>query len=103
MNRIEITQVTFEGFKTIIKDILADDIPELLRAHLKPQDEEVLLTREEVAEILRISIPTLYSYTRQGILKTYRLDSRVLYKKSEVLHFFDKKNPDYLFGKYFLI
>ena len=38
----------------------------------------------ETAKKLIISLPTLHSYTQKGILKSYKVGVRVLYKKSEV-------------------
>lgn len=44
-----------------------------------------LLTREETAEFLKISLPTLGELTKCGTIPAYRLGGRVLYKKEEVL------------------
>jgi excisionase family DNA binding protein len=41
-------------------------------------------TRREIAEKLRISLPTLNNYTKDETLKGYRIGGRVLYKWSEV-------------------
>jgi len=51
----------------------------------KEKDEE-LLTREETANILGISLPTLNEYSKKGIIPAYRIGSRVRYKKSEILN-----------------
>jgi len=90
MTRIEITQLTFEELMNAIREVLKQELPIVLKAHLKPQEAEVFLTRNEVSDILRISLSTLYNYTKLRILKSYRLGSRVLYKKSEVLKFMEK-------------
>lgn len=42
------------------------------------------LSRKEVAKLLRIALPTLHDYTKQGRLKAYKIGSRVLYKEVEV-------------------
>lgn len=47
-----------------------------------------LLTRKETANILQISLPTLHSYTKQGILKSYVLGNIIRYKYDEVLSSF---------------
>jgi excisionase family DNA binding protein len=49
----------------------------------KPQ-ENTLLTRLETAKKLGISLPTLSAYTQQGKLQSYRIGSRIRYKKEEV-------------------
>lgn len=49
-----------------------------------PPPEE-LLTREEAAQLLGITLPTLRDYTRRGLVEGYRIGTRVRYKRSEVL------------------
>lgn len=41
-------------------------------------------SRSDIASALLISLPTLNKRTRDGILKSYRIGGRVLYKWSEV-------------------
>lgn len=68
---------------------LANAIIEKLRPQLPAKVEvthadDRFLTRIETAKKLIISLPTLHSYTQKGILKSYKIGVRVLYKKSEV-------------------
>lgn len=68
---------------------LANAIVDKLRPQLPSKDEQQLtenefLTRKEASKKLNISLPTLHSYTKKGILKGYKVGVRVLYKKSEV-------------------
>jgi len=56
----------------------------------KQENEETYLTKNEVADLLKISLPTVNRRTKKGILKAYKLkgDTRttaVRFKKSEVL------------------
>lgn len=53
---------------------------------LKPQKEETFeyITRKEVADLLKITLPTLRDWTRLGWLKSYKIGTRVLYKRKEV-------------------
>lgn len=46
---------------------------------------EELLTREEAAQVLGITLPTLREYTKRGLVVGYRIGTRVRYKRSEVL------------------
>jgi excisionase family DNA binding protein len=48
------------------------------------QDQSDYLTRKEAAGILKITLPTLHDWTKQGWLQSYKLGNRVLYKKQEV-------------------
>jgi hypothetical protein len=47
-------------------------------------DEEEHYTRKETAKKLRISLPTLNTYTKNGLLKSYSIGNRILYSKMEV-------------------
>ncbi len=47
--------------------------------------EAVYLTREEVAKILGVSLPTLREYVKRGIIKSYEVGPRkIRFKKTEV-------------------
>ncbi|OQD42608.1 hypothetical protein BUL40_10360 [Croceivirga radicis] len=56
-----------------------------LKERYKPQPKDQLLTRQEVASLLTISLPTLHSWTSKGILQSYRIGNKIRYKKDEVL------------------
>lgn len=42
------------------------------------------LTRDEVAEMLKITLMTVNEWANKGILKRYKIGKRVLFKKNEV-------------------
>lgn len=74
---------------------LADLVGEIARAvrteiDARPQtattSPEELLTREEAAELLGITLPTLREYTNRGLVIGYRIGTRVRYKRTEVLN-----------------
>jgi excisionase family DNA binding protein len=48
------------------------------------QDFGEFMTRKETAEKLRITLPTLHSWTKDGLLNCYKLGGRVLYSTEEV-------------------
>ena len=49
-----------------------------------PQPQQEYLSRKEVCELLKISTATLHYWTKDRILKGYRIGGRVLYKSAEV-------------------
>lgn len=49
----------------------------------KPQDKD-LKSRKETARILNISLPTLHLFTKEGIIRAYRIGNRVLYKQEDI-------------------
>ena len=79
-------QILFTGIK--VDDLLLQ-IERLIDAKLsitpKPQENQSgYYSRKEVAKLLKITLPTLHDWTREGLLKSYKIGTRVLYKPSEV-------------------
>ena len=46
--------------------------------------ESEYITRKEVAKLLKVTLPTLHDWTKQGWVQSYKIGNRVLYKQSEV-------------------
>jgi len=58
----------------------------LLKEHNQSsKNDEILLTREQTAKMLSVSLVTLWKYTKDDIIPAYRIGTKVRYKKSEVL------------------
>lgn len=55
-------------------------------------EEDQLLTREETAKLLSISLVSLWDWTRKDLIPAYRIGNKVRYKKSEVLKSLIQKN-----------
>ena len=56
----------------------------------KSLNQSKFISRQEVASLLRISLPTLNEWTKLGWLQSYKLGNRVLYKLPEVEQALDK-------------
>ncbi|WP_268847829.1 helix-turn-helix domain-containing protein [Flavobacterium aestivum] len=69
-----------------IKDCLADFATTL------QSESDQLLTREETAKMLSVSLVTLWDWTRKDIIPAYRIGNKIRYKKSEVLKSLIQKN-----------
>ena len=65
-----------------------DSIRSIIREELSflnaKEPAQRFLSRQEVAELLKISLPTLNEYTRKGIIKGSRVGSRVLYDEAQI-------------------
>ena len=69
-----------------LKELLREVIDEKL-IEIKPSTEaknQEYLSRKEVAQLLKISLTTLNDWSKQGIVQSYRIGNRVLYKKIEI-------------------
>jgi len=81
--------------KDDLTDVLALLIREALREEitsLKPDDNSPLLTREEAANILDISLPTLNQWEKDGsIPKPKRIGKRVYWLRKKFMDFLGDK------------
>lgn len=81
----QILQIEYTESSEFIPKILAG-VKDLLKEHTQAsKEDEVLLTREDSAEMLSVSLVTLWKYTKEGIIPAYRIGTKVRYKKSEIL------------------
>lgn len=81
-NSILFQNVNLDDFYEKIRKTVADEI-----AFQKSCDEigdKKFLTRKETATRLRITLPTLNAYTKNGFLKGVRIGYRVLYREEDV-------------------
>jgi excisionase family DNA binding protein len=79
-------QILFTGIKV---NELLERIGQLIDSKIgvlptKNEKQSEYVTRAEVAKLLRISLPTLHDWTKQGWLKAYKMGTRVLYKQHEI-------------------
>jgi len=78
-----------------LKSDLLNGVHETLRdftSKFQAKNDDKLLTREETAEMLSVSLVTLWKWTRDDIIPAYRIGNRVRYKKGEVLQAMQKMN-----------
>ena len=54
------------------------------KSSLKENLKEEYLTRQETADMCKVTIETVWAWTKKGKLKAYGIGNRVLYKRSEV-------------------
>ncbi len=75
---ILIQQASLSDIEAVVRKVLDDLKPQ------KREDSIRLLTRAEAAKMLRISLPTLADWTRQGMIPAQRIGRRVLYAISDI-------------------
>lgn len=73
----------FTDFKSTLKDLILS---------VNSKDDDKLLSRQETADLLRISLVTLWEWTRKDLIPAYRIGGKVRYKKSEVLQALNQMN-----------
>lgn len=77
------------------KNEIVKDVTNALKGYaetLQNPDNNKLLTRQETAEFLSVSLVTLWDWTRKDIIPAYRIGNKVRYKKSEISEALKKMN-----------
>ena len=86
MQEANVTQVygiTPEELKESILTEVRSELQNLTR-HFKPVEPPEYLSRQETAELLKVTVVTLSDWNKKGILIPYRLGNLIRYKRSEL-------------------
>ncbi len=81
MKTILLNAISLEEFKTIFREIVDEELEKYFSGQSDPEE---YLSRKETAAKLKISLPTLHNYSKQGLIKSHRVLNQIRYKKSEV-------------------
>lgn len=76
MNGIFLEQITAED----LRGIIADEVRRALAEKPAPRQ----YTREQVAEMLHVTLATLHNWVRQGRLHPVKVNGRVLFAEEEI-------------------
>jgi excisionase family DNA binding protein len=77
------------------KNEIVKDVINALKAHsqsVQDPEKEKLLTRQETADLLSVSLVTLWSWTKNDLIPAFRIGTKVRYKKPDVLNALQKMN-----------
>ena len=83
MKNLLIESLTVNEFKELISEAIRQELINYIKAPENPKSTE-FITRQETARFLKISLPTLNSWTKTGLIPAYRIGNRVRYKLQEV-------------------
>ena len=76
--------LSMDAFKQLLKEIVKDAIAENSKEH-EEKKSEILLTRAEACEFLKIDSSTLWHWTKKGKIDCYGIGNRKYYKKEDLL------------------
>ncbi len=82
MEPILLNGINLSDLKKLVREVLDEKLHEIKKP-VDPDDLEYL-SRKDVAKLLKISLTTLNDWSKQGIVQSYRIGNRVLYKKKEI-------------------
>lgn len=82
---IQIESTTVAELTDIISDKLLEKLEKRIADNNLKNNDEELLTREETAKLLKVSITTLCHWTKNKKLIAYGIGNRVYYKRGEIM------------------
>lgn len=83
MGTVQFIQITPEQLQNEIIKGVKNEL-EQLKKDFQPKQPSEYLTRNEVAEMLKIDLSSVHNWTKKGKLKAYGIGGRVYYKRDEV-------------------
>ncbi|WP_420551553.1 helix-turn-helix domain-containing protein [Tenacibaculum aiptasiae] len=90
-NIIQLQNLNIHELKQIVSDAVREEVSKINDSDSNTKDE--LLTREQAATFLNISLPTLRSYVVRGVISEKRLGKKLYYsKKALISSMVDSKN-----------
>ena len=94
MGTIQMIQVTPNELANLISESVKTQIQELINATNKEQPKDVndLLSRKETAEFFKVSLVSIHSWMKDGIIKPYKVGNRTYFKKSELITVVESSN-----------
>lgn len=78
-------RITPYELKQIIKEVIQEELLDV-RKQLLEKDSEILLTRKETCDFLKIDSSTLWSWTNKGKIVCYGIGNRRYYKKEDLIN-----------------
>jgi hypothetical protein len=82
--QILLSCISPEELKQLIKEVIKEELV-VLKKDLAVKESDVLLTRSETCELLKIDSSTLWSWTKKGKITCYGIGARRYYKRDEIL------------------
>jgi hypothetical protein len=84
-NSILLQNVSPEQFTELITNVFKTQLEDF-KKHLNTNDPDILFTRAEACEFLKIEQTTLYHWVKAGKVQCYGIANRRFFKKSDLLN-----------------
>ena len=84
-----LVQLSVQDLQELIVKPLTEKMDKLLKVIQmipKEDDEDKLITRRETANLMKVSVETLYHWNLKKILKAKKIGNRVYYLRSDIMN-----------------
>ena len=85
MENVILSPISIGELKTVISESVESEFKKQISLNKQPEPQE-LITRKETAKILGVSLVTLNEWQKSGRVPAYRINTRVRFKRDEVLN-----------------
>jgi DNA invertase Pin-like site-specific DNA recombinase len=88
-NQKLLVQLSVLELQELIAKSVTEEVNKLIKViqMIPTENEEIkVITREETAKFLNVSLTTLYLWNKNNILKNRKINSRVYYLKNDVMN-----------------
>lgn len=86
MEQIQLNTFQKSDFDKAFDEAFDKAIIRAFKEYLNPPkaSDPDMFSRKQTAKMLCISLPTLHDWTKEGLIRAYRIGNRVLYKKEDI-------------------
>lgn len=85
MENLILSPISIGELRAVISETVSMEVNRLFNLN-KPTEQAEYITRKETAKILGVSLVTLNEWQKTGRVPAYRINTRVRYKRDEVLN-----------------
>ena len=96
---ILIENINTKLLKDFVSEAVKEEFEKLKKELYIEREKDELLSREQTADLLKISLPTLLDWRKKGIVKPYKMGNRVYYKRAEIMETLEKSSPNWCRSK----
>lgn len=91
MEQILVTTLQVEDLQNLIISSLKQVLKEITDEKNRTEENEEILTTEDIQKIFKVSKVTIHKWKKKGILPYYKMGRKVYYKKSEIFGLLEGK------------
>ena len=85
MENLILSPISIGDLRAVISETVSMEVNKVFNLN-KPTEQTEYITRKETAKILGVSLVTLNEWQKTGRVPAYRINTRVRYKRDEVLN-----------------
>lgn len=84
-NSILLSNVSPEQFTELITTVFKKELEDFKKELITQSDNDDLLSREQLLELLQINASTLWHWQNKGRITVYKFANKCYYKRSEIM------------------